>query len=297
MDVSVIICCYNSASLIKNTLKHLALQELDGLIVEAILVDNCCKDDTVNVAQNSWIEFGSPYFLHIIDEYKPGLSNARKTGVLAAGSDVIVFCDDDNWLNPSYIKTAYSLLNSNHEIGMVGGVGFPVAEINIPDWLSKAPNRFACGPQAINSGLLTERNWLYGAGLCLKLSVIINLYNSGFKSFLIDRTGDELSSGGDVELCYWFVLVNKKLYYSSSLTFKHYLPAERLTKGYFDKLQIGIQKASIIHFKYECAIKFFRTRNFSEKLRWIFHLRFDFIFLNKLRLLRRDYFRNVNVFF
>ena len=292
MDVSIITCCYNSSSLIKNTLEHLALQDLKGLRCEIILVNNCCTDNTVNVAKNSWEQFGCPYLMHIIDEFEPGLSNARKAGVTAAKSEVIIFCDDDNWLNPNYIKTAYSLLNSNPDIGMVGGVGIPVAKKDIPVWIFEAPIRFACGPQAPISGILTDRNWLYGAGLCFKKSVLINLYNSGFKSYLMDRTGNELSSGGDVELCYWFVIVKKELLYSSDLTFKHYLPTERLTKDYYNKLQNGIQKASSVHFKYECAIKFFSTGLFLQKLRWIYHLKFDLIFLNNIRVMRASYFRN-----
>jgi glycosyltransferase involved in cell wall biosynthesis len=290
MDVSVIICCYNSSARIKTTLKHLALQVLEGLKCEVILIDNCCTDNTVEVAINSWEEFGNPFPLVIQNENDPGLSNARKTGLSHSRSEIILFCDDDNWLNSNYVGLAYFLINSDKDIGMVGGKGIPAAEVKIPNWVKEVPSRFACGEQANYSGILTDRNWLYGAGLCLKKSILLEIYSSGFRSFLIDRVGEELSSGGDVELCQWFVLVNKKLYYSDELVFKHYLPTERLTEDYFLKLQLGIKKAGYIHFKYECAIKFFQTSNIIQKSRWLYHLRKDLMFLVNLFVCRNKYF-------
>ncbi len=290
MDISVIICCYNSSTRIKTTLKHLALQQLDGLKCEIILIDNCCTDNTVEVALISWEEFGNPYPLVIQKENKPGLSNARKLGLFCSRSEIVLFCDDDNWLKSSYIGLAYSLINSDKEIGMVGGKGIPQSDVHIPDWLTEVPSRFACGEQAQSSGILTNKNWLYGAGLCLKKSVLIDLYSSGFTSFLIDRMGEELSSGGDVELCYWFIIVNKKLYYSDELVFEHVLPSERLTEEYFLKLKLGIQKAGYRHVKYESAIRFFKSERLIDKFRWLYHLRNDLMFLIKLIFRRNWYF-------
>ena len=51
MNLSTVICCYNSSSRIETTLEYLAKQKLKDLSCEVILVDNNCSDATVEVAK------------------------------------------------------------------------------------------------------------------------------------------------------------------------------------------------------------------------------------------------------
>jgi glycosyltransferase involved in cell wall biosynthesis len=108
-DVSIIICCYNSSKLIKACLKHIACQNLEGITLEVILVDNNCTDDTINVALQAWHLFGSHFQLRITEEKVPGQAYARKNGVMEAKGVFILWCDDDNYLHENYIKIAYKI--------------------------------------------------------------------------------------------------------------------------------------------------------------------------------------------
>ena len=97
--ISIIICCYNSAKRLPETLAHLANQQVDGGVRwELILVNNNSTDETEVVAQNLWGALGSPAPLKIFEEPLPGLSYARNNGMKKAIYEVFLFCDDDNWL-------------------------------------------------------------------------------------------------------------------------------------------------------------------------------------------------------
>jgi glycosyltransferase involved in cell wall biosynthesis len=98
MNLSVNICSYDSASRIIPTLEHLAKQELNGLDCELILVDNNSKDDAINIAYLILKTLTSPFNREIVKENRPGKTHALKTGILASSDEVLIICDDDNWL-------------------------------------------------------------------------------------------------------------------------------------------------------------------------------------------------------
>ena len=67
--VSVIICCYNSRDVIGDTRIYLAHQEVASQVKwEVLLVDNACRDDTVEVARQAWSKLGSVVPLRIVQE-------------------------------------------------------------------------------------------------------------------------------------------------------------------------------------------------------------------------------------
>ena len=83
--ISIIVCCHNSEDRLPNTLESLSKQHLDSNHpVEIIIVDNNSSDNTGLIAQKLWNDFGTPYPLIVIEEKKPGLSNARRAGVIIA---------------------------------------------------------------------------------------------------------------------------------------------------------------------------------------------------------------------
>src|SRR5260221_14664859 len=65
--VSVVICCYNSAARLPETLKHLARQVVPPSIPwEGILVNKASRDDTTDVAARVWKEGGAPAPMHLL---------------------------------------------------------------------------------------------------------------------------------------------------------------------------------------------------------------------------------------
>lgn len=268
--VSVIICCFNSTARLYKTLKALAHQVLDKEIdVELIIVDNASTDDTATYSAEIWEGFKSPWHLINTYEAQPGLGNARKKGISQAKYAYILFCDDDNWLSPNYVNDAYHILNNDSEIAACGGIGMPVFETEKPYWFDDYAESFALGSQEIvreNGKLLC----LYGAGLAFKKEVINQLEASGYTQFFNGRVGKKLSSSEDIELTNAMVLMGYKLHYAPNLQFYHYLPKERLTLNYIQKLFIANGTDGPIRNLYYAQICTGFVHKFVKN--WYFHL-------------------------
>lgn len=238
--ISIIICCYNSEKVIESTLKAaFGLYIPKSINCEIILVDNNCTDSTVTVARELAKSKPKNISFSIIKEPESGLSYARKAGVLNAKFEYILFCDDDNWLATDYLKQACQILERNKKVGALGGQSEAISSIEFPSWFEAIKSNYAVGQQAKESGIIDSRGYLWGAGLVVRKSLLVNFYKLGIKSVLLDRKGELLGSGGDSEICQWILWSNFHLWYDEQLKFKHFISPKRLTKSYFQLLMQG----------------------------------------------------------
>ena len=184
--VSVIICCYNSSERLPETLKHLAMQVVPHDISwEIIVVNNVSTDNTSEIAETEWRKYDHPFVkFRIIDEKKPGLSFARKKGAEEASYTYLIFCDDDNWLDPSYINNAFTILGNDSEIGALGGKSTATTDDNgFPEWFKSKQNGFAVGAQSLIQGDVSQTCSLWGAGLVTKKELFINCFSSNIHPY------------------------------------------------------------------------------------------------------------------
>lgn len=70
-----------------------------------------------------------------------------------------------------------------------------------------------------------------------------------------DRTGNSLSSGGDVELCYLLQLAGYEIWFDQGLKFFHWMPNSRINWSYYLKLKKGIVSGSARLFSYSCLLR------------------------------------------
>jgi glycosyltransferase involved in cell wall biosynthesis len=236
--VSVVIVCYNGKNRIKPTLDHLALQKGIDFPWEVILVDNNSNDNTAGIASDHWKQKGLNVPFITILEKRPGTMYARYTGIASANYRYLLFVDDDNWLSENYIKTAYESIRHDETIAAVGGRGIMEFEkgFDPPAWVMKYEKSYGCGPQGKKDGDTTyDQGWLYTAGAILDRVWLDRLYSAGFESALKGRDGKSLAPGEDSELTYALKLIGGKLYYSSAMTFKHFMPESRMTWKHLKK--------------------------------------------------------------
>lgn len=268
--VTVIICCYNSTTRLRETLQALAGQRFHRQLAwEIVLVDNASTDNTSGIADAIWESCGVKAPMRIVKETEPGLIHARNRGVRTARYSIVLFCDDDNRLSPDYVEGVFDILESDANMAACGGMGIPTFGATKPLWFDEYQEAFAVGSQAINEEGGRILN-LYGAGLAVKRSALMRLEQSGFVSTMKGRTGGALSSSEDTELTYALVLMGYRLHYAPELTFFHFLPRRRLTFEYVKRIFIAFGKDGPIRNLYYSYIS---TRRSHRPVRnWYIHM-------------------------
>lgn len=267
IGVSLVLCCYNSASRLPKTLAHIAAQEVPNNIPwEVILVDNASTDSTSGVAKSNWPD-DAPVKLRLVHENQPGLSYARHRGAQEAKFEYISFIDDDNWIDANWVATVYSIMRAHPEIGACGGKALPVFEEDPPNWIVNYYSMLALGEQEKEEGDITDsRGWLWGAGLTTRKQFWEKICQLEWQSLLEDRKASKLTSGGDVELCYWLRILGWRLFYSPKLSLKHYIPKQRLNWSYQIRMNLNRGKTIIVGSIYQHN---FRNRNQLQNYRII----------------------------
>ena len=239
--VSVIICCYNSSNRITETLKHLCLQKVNNSIAwEVIVVNNASSDNTSDVAAMAWqVNSGDTNF-KIVNQPIPGLSFARQKGIEEAKFDIIIFCDDDNWLCDTYVQTAYGIMTRDANIGIAGGWCEAGVEGPISNWMIPFLPALAVGrPANTTSYLAAKGKFVNGAGMIIRKQHYSFIKENGFLSLLDDRKQNTLSSGGDTELCWVMLFAGREIFFDELLFFKHFIPPSRLSKDYLLNLTLS----------------------------------------------------------
>lgn len=252
--VSVVICCYNSAEVIAETVAALATQSLDRGRWELVIVDNNCTDQTVSLVQSGLA--GSGVACRVVQELQPGLIHARKRGVSEAGGSIVLFVDDDNILEPDYLERLLHIYAERPEVGAVGSLVSAQVAPDTPAWFHRVPQVYACGKQAGHSGDVTDtRMTLFGAGLSFRSPAIRAIFFDGPPLFLTGRTGDVLLRGDDSELCLRCVLLGWRLWYDEDLRIRHNILPRRISWDYVLRAVYGGGVASVVLQLYKTRIR------------------------------------------
>lgn len=281
--VSIVICCYNSAQRLPQTLAHLASQKVaDGLPWEVIVVDNASTDGTAQIAKESWPQ-ESPALLRVVHEPRQGLSHARYRGFTEATYDIIGFIDDDNWVCPEWVQTLAEIMSEHPEVGACGGFNDAVSEAVIPWWFEHYQYSYAVGAQAKEAGDITwTRGFLWGAGLAIRKQAWQQLLDKGFRPLLTDRQGATLTSCGDYEFCLALRSAGWHLWYEPRLRLSHFLPSSRLQWSYLRRLQRGFGASSVGLDPYSFALKD-NYLGFKERLERTWQYRTIIVLIKLLR--------------
>ena len=112
--VSVVVCSYNGARTIRETLE--GLSRLHYRCYEVIVVDDGSTDATPAVA--------AEYDVRLISGPNRGLGHARNVGLQAARGEIVAYIDDDAWPDPHWLGyLVASLTRTSH--AATGGPNIP----------------------------------------------------------------------------------------------------------------------------------------------------------------------------
>lgn len=265
--VSIVLCTYNGTTRLATTLKYIVAQKL-SVPCELVVVDNASTDGTKQFVEAWWATNGCDAIsFRIYEQPIPGKSHAQDLGYGKAKYELLLVCDDDNWLCDTYVQTAYDVMMENPLIGVLGGWSEAVFESEKPDWFDFYERYYAVGKQAAEAGDITESvGYLYGAGMVLRKSHWLVLKEKGFEHILTCRKGDSLSSGGDTEYCYAIHLLGYRLWYDERLYFEHYMTSGRLNLNYLSRLRKAMAYSNFVIMAYRDVLSgHFMTRKLQFK--------------------------------
>jgi glycosyltransferase involved in cell wall biosynthesis len=267
LGISIVICCYNSSSRLPNTLNHLIKQITHNKFsIEIIIVDNNSTDNTLLIAKKFEENFNFLFKINIVSEANQGILYARKRGVKEANFEYIIFCDDDNWLDKYYTLNVFNILSSDASIGMVGGRSIGVSSIDFPQWFNEFELAYAVGEPHSISKDISNYGQIWTAGMGSRKSLLLKVFDENFPFYCIGRSGENLTSGEDDEMCMRVLLLNFRLIYSKDLIFYHFIEPHRLTMEYKNALFKEFRHSTFIHQRYMVYYKISNKKNHISRV-------------------------------
>ena len=118
--ISVIVPVYNISQYISDCLDSLSAQTFRDF--EAIFVDDCGKDDSIEIIRKRIYSPGFPNSCIIRHENNRGLSAARNTGLEAAKGEFVYFLDGDDCITPDCLEKLHAKIVETDSDIVIGGV-------------------------------------------------------------------------------------------------------------------------------------------------------------------------------
>jgi GT2 family glycosyltransferase len=118
-DITVVLCTYNRAEMLRNALRSVTLQETDDeFSYEIVVVDNGSTEPTRAVVAE--IAVSSVVAVSYVREEAEGIPQARNRGVREARGIWVAFFDDDQVAEPNWLKELLSAASVT-KAKLVGG--------------------------------------------------------------------------------------------------------------------------------------------------------------------------------
>jgi glycosyltransferase involved in cell wall biosynthesis len=241
---SIIVCTYNGSLRLPKLIEHLIQLETNGFNYEILIIDNNSNDNTFSVAHNLSLKYTS---IRVFKEPSPGKSNAMICGFNLAHFEYLIICDDDNYLDQCYLINAFTILQDNHKVGIIGGKGILMSNIIIPSWFHLHENAWAIGKQNNLTGEIDEPfPSVWGAGMIIRKKAWDDLIEAGFNLFLTGKKANKVSMAGeDTELCILIKSIGYSIYFDHSLTYLHKLNETRISWKHLLMLKIGFTRSQV----------------------------------------------------
>jgi glucosyl-dolichyl phosphate glucuronosyltransferase len=230
MHLSVAICTWNRAGLLRQTLERMAsaLRVPGGVKWELLIVNNNCTDDTDAVIA----AFADRLPVRRLFEPAPGLANARNLAVREARGEYIVWTDDDVLVDAAWLLEYFRASRSLPDAAFFGGPIEPWFAGERPAWLADAWPLVQTAYAVLDLGPdempLTPARLPYGANMAFRLDVQ--------RRFLYDarlgHCGQGKIGGEETRVMRAILASGGTGYWVPSARVKHFIPEGRQTVEY-----------------------------------------------------------------
>jgi len=231
MNLSVILCTYNRATLLEKALRSLEqIRQPAGLAWELVLVDNNSSDDTKAVGDAA-IRRGTLPCRYVF-EPRQGKSNALNTGIAQAKADVLAFTDDDVIFDADWLGAVCKPFDDPKCLG-IGGQIVPVWSTPRPSWYAET------GPYALMTAIIRYQfgdqlkpveKPPWGSNMAFRRDAFTRY---GTFDPRLGPMGTTLMRGEDVVLGQRMLAAGERLLYVPDAIVYHPVEPQRLRKAYF----------------------------------------------------------------
>lgn len=234
-DLSVVICTYNRAELLRLALETLLRQPAANLTCEVIVVDNNSTPETRAVF-DELAQHDSR--LRYIREPRQGNAYARNTGVAHARAPIVAFLDDDVTVRDNWLEIIPRTFQDN-DVDFIGGKVLPRWEEPPPSWLGAANwAPIAALDYGDSTFEITADNplCLLTANIAFKKEVFVK---HGEFSAAVQRAGDSIGSLEDHEFLTRLFRAGVRGLYVPEMIVDAFVGSDRMTKAYHRRWHTG----------------------------------------------------------
>ncbi|MBQ7210020.1 MAG: glycosyltransferase family 2 protein [Paludibacteraceae bacterium] len=263
--LSVLICTFNREQYLPRLFTSIVANSLPYTEYELVVVDNNSSDHTAQYCRQFASEHKDLNFCYVFEPVQ-GLSVARNTAIRSSYGEVVVFVDDDAYVDSDYLAT-YANYFSNHPNTMAaGGPILPSYDTEEPAWMTKYTKELLTAYMYLGdkTRIYPKGRFPGGGNAAYRREVFdtVGLFNT-----TLGRNGNSLGSSEEKDI--FFKLRQKKMevVYLPKAILHHIIPAYKLENNYFDKVTYHIGRSER---ERTLAISggVYKKRLFSEVVKW-----------------------------
>jgi glycosyltransferase involved in cell wall biosynthesis len=229
MRIAVIICTWNRAALLDDTLTQLGRVEVPlGVAWDILVVNNNCTDATDEVIARHARRLP----IRRLCEPRPGKSFAANHAVGQTQADLLVWTDDDVLVDPHWLSAYAAAAQDWPQATFFGGSVEPLFSVRPPAWIGRSM-RLLAAPYAVRSydgsvRLLAAHEIPFGVNMAMRRQVFDR---EAFDTRLGPCQKTEIR-GEESNLIHRLRMSGHQGVWVGTARVKHYIPPQRLTRRY-----------------------------------------------------------------
>ena len=240
--LSLIIPTHNRSERLIAALESVIRQDLPAADWECVVVSNYSTDDTVA----RFGDFAARYpglNLRLVTEDGPGVSYARNRGIAETSAPLLVFIDDDERINPGFLRAYADFFDAHPDAVVAGGRIIAEYVTGRPAWLSKYTEMPIANPMDFGDAVRPFPAGRVPGGGNMAFRRSAALRYGGFDPSL-GRVGRMLIGGEENDFFERLMRGGETCWYVPGAVMWHIIPPEKLTESYFRRLcyNVGVSQ-------------------------------------------------------
>ena len=240
--LSLIIPTHNRSERLIAALESVIRQDLPAADWECVVVSNNSTDDTVA----RFGDFAARYpglNLRLVTEDGPGVSYARNRGIAETSAPLLVFIDDDERINPGFLRASADFFDAHPDAVVAGGRIIAEYVTGRPAWLSKYTEMPIANPMDFGDAVRPFPAGRVPGGGNMAFRRSAALRYGGFDPSL-GRVGRMLIGGEENDFFERLMRGGETCWYVPGAVMWHIIPPEKLTESYFRRLcyNVGVSQ-------------------------------------------------------